>query len=242
VAVVRGASAALAALFAAWTAWTLPFYPTGWPVGLTLLAGVAAFLRPRIGLAVALAVPILPLGNFALGAALLYAFVAAALLLLCWREPEPGLLLALGPLLAPISALGLVPLLAVRVRSGARRAAQAGGAVLAAAIVAGIRNVPLPFDGSAAPHGLGLAASNSATATASVLWHALLARPTLVGETLALAAAAVLLPHARARGPWGVALLCAAMLAATLLPAPGVAAIPLAACIWATAVLAVSVR
>jgi Protein kinase domain len=236
VALVRGVSAALAALFTGWTAWALPFYPAGWPIGLTLLAAAAAFLRPRIGLAVALAVPILPLGNFALGAALLYAFVAAGLLVLCWREPEPALLLALGPLLAPISALGLVPLLASVFRSGVRRAAQAAGAVLAAGIVAGIRHVPLPFDGSAAPHGLGLAATGSATATASVLWHALLARPALLTETLVLAAAAVVVPYARSRGPWGVALLGAGVLTAALLPAPSVAAIPLVVSVWATCV------
>jgi Protein kinase domain len=235
-ALVRGGSAALAALFAGWTAWTLPFYPTGWAAGLTFLAGAAAFLEPRVGLAVALAVPILPLGNFALGAALLYAFIAASLMVLSWREPEPGLLLALGPLLAPISAIGLIPLLTSVVRSGARRAAQAGGAVLAAGIVAGIRDVPLPFDGSTAPHGLSLAESGSATATASVLWHALLARPALLTETLVLAAAAVLVPHARSRGPWGVALLGAATLPAALLPAPAVAAIPLVVSVWVTCV------
>ena len=233
-ALLRAGPAVLAAIFAGWTAWTLPFYPAGWPIGLTFLAGAAAFLRPRIGLAVALAVPILPLGNFALGAALLYACVAAGLLLLSWREPEPALLLALGPLLAPISALGLIPLLASVVRSSIRRAAQAGGAVLLAGVVAGIRHVPLPFDRSPAPHRLGLAESDSATATGSVLWHALLARPALLTETLVLAVAAVLVPYARARGPWGVAALGSGMLVSALLPVPAVAAIPFVVSVWAT--------
>src|SRR5438128_6717639 len=40
-------------------------------------------------------------------------------------------LAALGPLLAPLSALGLLPLLTLGTRSAARRAAQAGAAVLA---------------------------------------------------------------------------------------------------------------
>ena len=235
-ALVRAAPAALAGLFAGWTAWTFPFYPSGWPIGLALLAAATAYVRPRLGLAFALAVPILPLGNFALGAAVLYGALAAALLVLSWREPESGLLLALGPLLAPLSALGLAPLLAARVRSAARRAAQAGAAVLAAAMVAGVRQVPLPFDGSSPPRELRLAESTSATATASVLWHALLSRPALVVETLVLAGAAALLPYARARGPWAVALLAAVMLPAALLPVPTVAAIPLVACIWATAI------
>jgi hypothetical protein len=97
--------------------------------------------------------------------------------------------------------------------------------------------VPLPFDASPAPLGLSLAESDSASATASVLWHALLSRPALLVEMLVLAGAAVLLPHARVRGPWAVALLAGAMLPAALLPVPRVAAIPLVAAIWATAVV-----
>jgi hypothetical protein len=237
-ALVRAAPAVLAGLFAAWTAWTLPFYPSGWPLGLAALVAAAAFFRPRLGLAFALAVPIFPLGNFAVGAAVLYAALALALLVLSWPDPESGLLFALGPLLAPIAALGALPLLSSTVRSGIRRAAQVGAAVLAAGIVAGIRHVPLPFDGSIAPHNLALAESDSATATASVLWHALLSRPALVVEALVLAGAAAALPYARARGPWAVALLAAAMLPAALLPVPSVAAIPLVAAFWVTAVAA----
>ena len=230
----RLAPALLAAIVAGWTAFAVPFYPAGWPVGLALLTGVLAFLRPRIGLTLALAIPIFPLGNLALGTALLYAAIAAVLLALFWREPESGLLAALGPLLAPISALGLLPLLMLRTRSAVRRATQAGAAVLAAGVVAGIRHTSFPFDGAGAPHDLGLAGSRSVTATASVLWSALLSRPVLLVEALVLAAAAGLLPLARGRGLWAVAGLGAAMLAATLLPVPDVAAIPLVVSVWAT--------
>jgi hypothetical protein len=73
-----------------------------------------------------------------------------------------------------------------------------------------------------------------------VLWHALLARPPLLVEALVFAAAAALLPHARARGPWAIAALGAAMLTAALLPVPDVAAIPLVACIWVTCTLSVA--
>ena len=221
-------------MLAGWTAWSIPFFPSGWFAGLALLAGAITAVRPRPGLAFTLAVPILPLGNFALGAALLYAALATVLLVLSWYEPQTGLLLAVGPVLAPIAALGLVPLLVSRVRSTPRRALQAGAAVLAAAVVAGIDHLPLPFDGRTAPHDLGLAESTSATATAAVLWHAFLSRPALVVETLVLAAAAALIPYARARGLWAIAGLGAAMLAAALLPVPAVAAIPLVVCIWAT--------
>src|SRR5207244_3756531 len=226
--------ALLAAAVAAWASFALPFYPAGWPLGLSVLTGSVAFVRPRVGLVLALAIPIFPLGNLALGAALLYTAGAVALAALSWQEPESGLLAAVGPLLAPLSALGLMPLLTLRTRSAARRAAQAGAAVLAAGVVAGIRHAPLPFDGAAAPHDLGLAGSRSVTATASVLWHALLSHPTLFVETLALAGAAALLPFVRRRGLWAIAGLGAGMLAATLLPEPDVAAIPLVVGVWAT--------
>jgi hypothetical protein len=231
---VRAVPPVLAALVAGWTSWTLPFYPGGWPLGLAALAGVATFLRPRAGLALTLAVPVLPLGNVALGLAVLYAAVAALLLLLCWREPGSGFLFALGPLLAPLSALGLLPLAVQGTRSAARRAAQVGAAVLSAGVVAGIRGAGLPFDGAAPPHDLGLAASEDPFDVAGVLWRALESRPPLAVEALALAAAAALIPAARNRGPWGIAVLGAALLAVTLLPVASVAAIPLVVAVWAT--------
>ena len=230
----RVAPALLAGLFSAWTAFALPFYPTGWPVALALLAAAIAYVRPRLGLLFALAVPILPLGNVALAAALLYTLVAVALLALSWREPETGLLASLGPLLAPLSALGLLPLLALGTRSSVRRAVQTGFAVLAAGLVAGIRHAPLPFDAATPPHDLGLAGSRSITDTSSVLWHALASHPALGVEALVLAGAAALLPHVRERGVWAVSGLGAGMLAATLLPVPDVAAIPLVVSVWAT--------
>ena len=92
----------------------------------------------------------------------------------------------------------------------------------------------MPFDGSVAPHGLGLAGSQSVVDTASALWHALLPRPALVTESVVLAAAAALLPFVRARGLWWVAGFGAALLPALLLPVPEVAAIPLVLSVWAT--------
>ena len=76
--------------------------------------------------------------------------LAAAWIVLCWREPRGALLFALGPLLAPLAALGLVPLAASGLRAGPRRAAQAAVAVLAAGVVAGVRGAALPFTGARA--------------------------------------------------------------------------------------------
>jgi len=233
--VPRLAPVALAALFALWTSLAIPFYPTGWPFGLAALAGGATLFRPRLGLALALLVPVLPLGNFALGAAALYVICALALLAMSWGDAEHGLLFVLGPLLAPIAALGLLPLAALSVRSPVRRGVQVAVAVFAAAIVAGIRGVQLPFDGSAAPD-LGVAASGDPLTVATALWHASIATPAVAVEALVLAAAAVLLPFARAKGPWGIALLGAAALAAAVLVVPTVAAAPLVVAVWATCV------
>jgi len=239
-AVPRLVPAVLAALVAGWTAWVLPFFPAGWSLGLGGLAAAATLLDARLGLAFALAVPVLPLGNIALGLAVVYGCLAAALLAVMWREPERGLLFSLGGLLAPISALALFPLAALSVRSPGRRAMQAAAAVLVAGVVAGIRGVPLPFDGAAPPE-LGIAASGDPFAVVSALWAALVAQPALAVETLVLAGVAALLPLARSRGLWGIAALGAAFLVGAVLLAPGVAVAPLVVAVWATC-LAVAVR
>src|SRR5207248_7312654 len=82
-----------AALFAGWTASALPFYPTGWPFGLAAVAAAFAALAPRAGLALALVVPLFPLGNVSLGLAIVYGVAAGAWLVLNWRDARSGLLL-----------------------------------------------------------------------------------------------------------------------------------------------------
>jgi hypothetical protein len=103
---------------------------------------------------------------------------------------------------------------------------------LLAAIVAGIRKVPLPFDGSAPPVGLGIAGSSRPGAVVQALWTQLSQHPVLVSEAIVLAAAAAVLPYARSRGPWPPALFGAGLLAATALTAPGAAVLPLVAAAW----------
>jgi eukaryotic-like serine/threonine-protein kinase len=228
------AAPAAAGLFVGWTAAALPFYPPLLAPLLALLAFGLTFVRPRLGLAFALAVPVLPLGNVSSGLALVYAALACGWLALSWRAPREGLFLALGPLLAPVLALGLLPLAGQAVRSRPRRAVQVGAAVLLAALVAGLRHAPLPFTGAAPPKGLGIAGSEDPFAVAVALWHALLAHPALLLEALALAVAAVVLPFARERGLWAIAGLGAGLMAVTLLPAPTVAAAPLVLAAWAT--------
>ena len=240
---VRLAAPAAAGLFAGWSAAELPFFPGIFAPLLGLLAFALTLSRPRLGLAFALAVPVFPLGNISAGLAIVYGMAACAWLALSWRAPREGLFLACGPLLAPIAALGLLPLAAQGVRSLPRRALQVGGAVLLAALVAGLRHTPLPFTSAAAPKGLGIAGSEDPFAVAVALWRALTARPWLMLEAFALAVAAVAVPFARERGLWGIAGLGAGLIAVTLLPAPTVAAVPLVLAAWSTCtVLALKAR
>jgi len=228
-------AALLAAAFAGWTAAAIPFFPPGWAPGLAAAAAAATAWRPRLGLAVALAVPVLPLGNVSLGLAVLYAALATGWMLLCWREPRAGLLFALGPALAPLAALGLVPLATSGVRAAPRRAALAAAAVLVAALVAGLRHVSLPLIGVAAPLGLGVAGASDPFDVAGSLARAAAAQPALLAEAAAFAAIAAALPFARAHGRWGAAAAGAAMLVLTVLLVPSATAAPLAAAAWITA-------
>jgi hypothetical protein len=237
----RAAAALLAASVAGWTAASLPFFPHGWALGLAVVAAAATAVRERLGLAVALSVPILPLGNVSLGLAAAYAALAVAWLALAWREPRSGLLFALGPLLAPVAALGLLPLAACGVRSPVRRAAQVFAAVLVAAAVAGIRHASLPFAGGASPLGIGVAGAGDPFDVVGSVARAVAAQPTLLYEAVVLAVLAAALPCVRARGRWGAAGIAAAMLLLTVPAVPTPAIAPLVAAAWLTA-LALAAR
>jgi Protein kinase domain len=233
---LRLAAPAAAALFAGWTAAKVPFYPALFAPLLALLAGGLTLVRPRLGLAFALAVPVLPLGNISSGLALVYAAIACAWLAVSWRAPRQGLFLALGPLLAPVLALGFLPLAAQAIRNPVLRALQVVAAVMLAAVVAGLRHASLPFTGAIPPRGLGITGSGNAVAVAEALVRALQAHPVLLLEAVVLAATALAIPFARQRGLWGIAVLGAGLLACSLLPASSVAAVPLVLAAWATCI------
>jgi hypothetical protein len=241
----RAPHAALAALFAGGSASLLPFYPRGWPLLLAALAAFVAVRSPRAGLAAALAVPVLPLGNISLGLALAYVPLAAGWALLFARDARSGLLLTAGPLLGPIGALALVPLLAVRAGGAARRAAVAAGASLAAMGTAALAGAALPFTGGRPPLGLGITASESPSAVVWALVRFLGENRGLLLATAVLAVAAVALPRALGRGLWGAALWGAGLLATILLLPPlagggHIDAFPLVLFVWvAAAALAV---
>ena len=131
--VPRVAPAALAGAAALAGGMALPFYPTGWAPALAVAAALAAFRSPRAGLALALAAPVLPLGNHALGLAVLYGAVALGWLALSWRDARWGLAFLAGPALAAAGLLALVPVAVVGATGAVRRAAHVLAAVAVAA-------------------------------------------------------------------------------------------------------------
>jgi eukaryotic-like serine/threonine-protein kinase len=221
----------LAAAVTGWSTASLPFYPSGWPLGLAAFAAALTALKPRAGLALALAAPVFPLGNVALGLALLYGAVAAGWFVVSWRRPREALLPAIGPLLAPLSLLALLPLLLISVGSTVRRALYAATAVVLATIVAGIRRSPLPLPGESPP-AVPVAGLDGPVDAANMLLDALPRTITVQALVLALAAAA--LPYVARRGPWELAGFGAVLMAALLLPDASIAALPAIAAVWLT--------
>ena len=195
--------AALAGVTAGWVASRLPFYPTGATAAIAGVAAALGFAAPRAGLAFVLLAAFFPLANVSLGLALLFAGAGAAWLALTWRDPRAGLLVVAGPLLGAVAGLALIPLTLQLARGRLRRGVQAGVAILLAALVAGFGRAALPFDGSLAPRGLGIAGSRQPGAVADALWRQLAAHPTLLVEAGLLAVAAAVLPSVRGPGPVG---------------------------------------
>ncbi len=221
------AAAAFAATLAGAT--MLPFFPAFWAPAFAVAAAGLAVRAPRAGLALALAAPILPLGNVALGLAVLYGAIALGWLALSWGDARRGLTFLVGPLLAPLGLIALVPLAVQVVRGPVRRGAQAAAAVAVAALVAGLRGTELPF-GQGAPEKIDVAGTESAVDAATALAAAVPVGLVLAG--FALAAIAVAIPYART--PWRIAGLGAGALTVTILAVPAAPALPLVAAIWLT--------
>ena len=195
----RIAPAALAALSAAVGAAVLPFGPPGLVALLAVAAGLATVRAPRVGLALVLAAPLLPLGNVAQAAAIVYAALACAWLALTWRDARAGLAFCAGPLLAPLGLLGLLPLAVQPSRGFWRRGLHAFVGVLAAGALAGLTGRPLPLSGATVGD-LDLAGSERPSDVIHALATVLQAQSALVTTGLALALAAALLPVALRRG------------------------------------------
>jgi hypothetical protein len=198
---------------------------------LAALTALVALAVPRAGFALALAMPLLPLGNLSLGLALVYAAFAVGWFLFFAKESRFGLLFLLGPAVAPAQAMMLLPALLRNVGGPVRRGLLVAAAVPAAAVVAGLTRDPLPFTGEDAPRSLGIAASSDPGDTLDALVSFLAARPAIWIEAVVLVAAVVTAPYvSRWRywgvSGWGVAFFTAALLA----PMGAVSAFP--AALW----------
>jgi hypothetical protein len=219
--VAAGGAAAAAGI----TTHVLPFFPTGWPLGRAAAAFATTLFSERAGLALCLALPIFPLGNYSQGLALLYGIVALAALVGFWRAPRAGLLGALGAGLGPAWLIGLLPLLGLAVRRPAMRAAGVAASVLVAGAIAGAARLGA----------LGIPAANGLVAAGRAVGRELAGDPQLLATAAALAVAAVVLPYVRGRGPLaatGYALVIAGL---TLVPAPHAPNVPMIVLTAATA-------
>jgi hypothetical protein len=230
----RAAPAVLAAATAAVGVTLLPFWPPALALAVVAIAATAAFRNPRLGLAAALAAPVFPLGNYAQGAAILYSVFAAAWLALFWREARLGLLFIVGPLLAAFGALALVPLAMQPIRGTALRAAQAALAVLSAGLIAVLAGDTPPVGGDRI-EALDIGPSDTAQAIAVTLSSAIASNPVLPAAALVAALAASLLPWARRRSRYGVAVIGAVLVAGAIATGAGVAATLLVVAVWGTA-------
>jgi hypothetical protein len=204
----------------------LPFWPTPLLVLIALAAGLASLRAPRLGLALALAAPVFPLGNVAQAAAVVYGVLALGWLALAWRDARAGLAFLAGPVLAPLGLLALLPLAVQPARGAWRRALHAAVGVYAAAAVAGLSGRTLPL-GAGSVRDLGVAQSERPGDVLSALGDVLRAHPQLSTSALALAIVAALLPRARARGRAGIAALGVLQVALVLLWAPAAPWLPL---------------
>ena len=218
--------AALGATTVIFAASLLPFWP---PVLVALLALATAgtMLRaPRLGLAMALFVPLFPLGNVAQAAAVVYGCIAVGWLALCWRDARTGLLFVAGPLLASVGAIALLPLAVQPARGVARRAAHAFVGVLVAVAVAALHGNAVPFTGGVV-RDLGVNASTRPTDVLEALATVAQASGGALTVACVLAASAALLPAARRRGLRTIAALGISQVSLILFVAPSLPALSL---------------
>jgi hypothetical protein len=206
----RTVAAVAAATFAGITTAAVPFFPAGWPPGIAAVAAMLTLLSEPLGLAFCLAVPVLPLGNYSLGLAAVYAIVAAVVLLALVRTPRAGLLVLLGAGLGAIGAIAAIPVLALAVRWPARRAVCVAGAVLVAAAAGSATRI----------EELRVPATTSLLTAGRSVASELASRPQLLATAGALALAAAALPLVRGRGPLAAAGYALVVCGLTVAPAP----------------------
>ena len=223
---------ALGVVTAALGATFLPFWPPELVAFLVLATGLACWLDPRLGLALALAIPIFPLGNVAVAVSVLYGIIAVGWVAANWRDSRHALWFVTGPLLAAVGLLPLVPLALIPVRNTARRAAHGVLAVLSTVVLAGVSGSEVPIAGGDAPR-LDVGPLDSVSTAAVSVWSWLASEPVVLAAAIVVGAAAALVPWARRHPPLGVAALGFALTAASVLAGASIASTIVVMLVWA---------
>lgn len=181
----------------------LPFYPTGWPVAIGILAAIVALRLPWLGAGLVLAAGLPLLGNLAFGLVPPAAILLGIWLVLMLRDGRRALQPLVAPLLTLCFAWALYPLICgASPRVWVRGALGAAGA-LAMTITLGLSGYGSPLTPTAdlATLGARIAASDDVIVTAGNVAAAIGFGPLLlagVWAALAVTAPAVLSAQGRA--------------------------------------------
>ena len=233
----RALPVVLGALTAALGATFLPFWPPELVALLVVATGLASWLDPRLGMALALAVPLFPLGNIAVAVAGLYGIFAAGWVAANWRDARHGLWFMAGPILATVGLLPLVPLALIPVKNTARRAAHGVLAVLSVVLLSAVAGEQLPVAGGTAS-ALDLSPLDSVGSVATAVWAWLLHEPLVLVAAILVGAASALLPWARRYSRLGVGGVGLVVTGASVLAGAGVASTIVVVLAWAGFALA----
>ncbi|MGH3066048.1 MAG: hypothetical protein ACRDOF_07055, partial [Gaiellaceae bacterium] len=166
-------------------------------------------------------------------AAILYGALALVVLALSWRDARWGLLFVSGPLLAGVGLLAILPLAVQPARGVVRRAMQAGLAVLAALLVAGVAGDELPIEDRVAET-VGIGPADAVSDAALSVWGAIAMYPATLAVAALVAVAAGILPSTR-RFRYGVAAIGALLTIAAIGAGAGFASAVAVALAWSVA-------
>jgi hypothetical protein len=182
---------------------SLPFYPTGWPVAIGILAAIVALRLPWLGAGLVLAAALPLLGNLAFGLVPPAAILLGIWMILMLRDGRRALLPLLAPLATVCFAWALYPLLCgASPRVWVRGALGAAGA-LTMTLVLGLAGFGSPLTPTLdlATLGTRVTASDDVIVTAGTVAAAIGFGPLLlaaVWAALAITAPAVLAARGRA--------------------------------------------
>ena len=172
----RRARPLAAAVWTGWVASALPFYPPGWPLGLTIATAALGLAFPRVALAVRASRSRSSRSRTSRsGSRSLFAALGAVWMALTWNDPRGNVALVAGPLLGPARPRSRCFRSSRSSRAARRRRAlQAVTGALLAVVVAGLRRQIAAVRRLARRRsGSGSPAASRPSAVAWTLWRTL---------------------------------------------------------------------